>query len=250
MLETQPDQRPTVQQILETEIIQNYIGKNMLKAQPDHEELREIYEKFQKEKKERILATPLKFDPITKQMVSTFEKVSESEELIKLVDTEDFTHDEFGEPKKIVKKKGFLEEQREMFKKKFNQNKPSFRVKDKAKIQMKKNHKVDVEEIKQKKKFEKEKEKIKKQKSAYTRMFIKKQINNKSKSKDKKIETGMFYAEDELKEYNLAKARERKLQKNRAKKKPVKPAKPWVGVMEDEDEILKQKEEEENKKKM
>ena len=108
MLETQPDQRPTVQQILETEIIQNHIGKKMSKSKRYNEELKEIYEKCQKEKKDRILATPLKFDPITKQMVSTFEKVSESEELIKIVDTEDFNNEKFGEPKKIVKKKDFL----------------------------------------------------------------------------------------------------------------------------------------------
>jgi serine/threonine protein kinase len=246
MLETQPDDRPTVQQILETEIIQRHIGESMLVRDPKNEELRDIYETFQKEMKDNKMMTPLKFDPITKKMVSTFEMVAENEELIQLKGVDDFAEEEFGDGElDAVKKKkpSFLEQQRLDFQKKFNK-KGGYRVKDDQSRKLFRNANQASGDIREKKKFEKKKDE--KKKSAYTKMFLKKKQN--SGSTEKQIETGMFYSKSELKQHNKEQARKWKKPKERKFKKP---AKPWVGVMEEEEEVLqkeKEKEEEEKRK--
>ena len=243
MLETQPDQRPTVQQILETDIIQAHIENSFLVRYPDHYELREIFEKVQKEKQEKRLMAPLKFDPIAKKMVSTFEQVSESEELIRLEITEENgAEEEFGDDAGGQRggQKSQLENQRKDFERKFGNKKGRFRVKDETTNRNRRAEKERSREIKEKKRFEREK--AKKQQSAYSKMFIKK----KAQPGEAQLEAGMFLAGDELREY---KAKMRQKMKKRVPRKPQKPMKPWVGVMEEEEEVLqKEKEREEQRR--
>ena len=242
MLETQPDNRPTVQQILETEIVQRHIGESLLVRFPKNEELREIYEKYQQDVANRKLAQPLKFDPITKKMVSTFEKVSENDELIQLKDVEDFAEEEFGdEGVKVGKKKpSFLDEQRKAFHKKFNK-KGGFRVKDDHSQKLFREVKEASVEKRERRKYLREKEKKvekKPQKSAYSKMFMKKKVQ--IEDEERKIEPGLFYDKEELKKHNKEQIRRRKKARERKFKKP---AKPWVGVMEEEDEVVQREKE-------
>lgn len=63
MLETQPEERPSVKAILNGEFLQSFMQEDFLSEYPHHEEVKAMVDLFQYQKKYAIKYAPKRYDP-------------------------------------------------------------------------------------------------------------------------------------------------------------------------------------------
>ena len=69
MLDTQPDDRPSVRELLNSEFLQTYMEEDFLEEYPNHQEVRSLVDLYKHQKQYAIRYTPKRYDPVKGKMM-------------------------------------------------------------------------------------------------------------------------------------------------------------------------------------
>lgn len=81
MLDTQPDDRPSVKDLLNTEFLQAYMEQDFLEEYPNHQEVRAIVDLYNYQKQYEIRYTPKRYDPVKGKMMDYWEMRKDKQEI-------------------------------------------------------------------------------------------------------------------------------------------------------------------------